>query len=221
MNVGSRIIMEDLEIMSKEEWRQVVGFEDYEVSDCGEVRNIKTKRLLTFFQDKGGYYRVSLRKNGQPTNKLVHRIVAEAFLTNPENKPCVDHIDTVRTNNTVSNLRWVTHKENANNELSKKHYSEFKTEWWKDEDRRKWMSESKIGSKNPNYGKHYTDEEKKCRRDKLSKPIFQYTLDGTFVKQYKSVKEAAEENGYDRGNLSRSCRSRRISYGSIWSYERI
>ena len=203
------------------EWKPVVGHEGYEVSDCGEIKNTKTNRLLKSSLDTGGYEKVMLYNNGKRYSKSIHILVAKAFIPNPENKPCVDHIDTIRTNNAVTNLRWVTHKENSNNELSRKHYSDAKTEWWKDESRREWMSESKKGEKNPNFGKKFTKEEIEKRIEPLKKKVYQYTLDGVLVAEYESVKEAATINGYDRGNLSRSCRSGRISYGNIWSYEKI
>lgn len=208
--------------MSKEEWRQVVGFEDYEVSSLGSVRNIETGRLLTGYTDKGGYIRVNLRKNGRWHHKLIHRLVTETFIPNPENKPCVDHIDTIRTNNVVTNLRWVTHKENSNNELSIKHYSDAKTEWWKDESRHKWMSESKIGEKNPNCGKKESKEITEKRTKQLEKPIYQYDLNMNLIKKYNCVKAAAEENGFDRSCLSRAARGRYCNnkcYNFIWFYE--
>lgn len=201
-------------------WKTIEGFEDYEVSDCGEVRNKNTKHLLVGSVDKCGYARVLLRNNGNRYYKLRHRLVADAFIPNPENKPCVDHIDTIRTNNVVTNLRWVTHKENSNNELSRKHYSDAKTEWWKDESRREWMRESKIGEKNPNWGKKFSQEYIEKYIKHLQKKVYQYTTEGELVEEYISLNEAARINGYDSGNLSRSCRSGRISYGYIWSYDR-
>ena len=74
--------------------------------------------------DSSGYEQVQLHDGNRHkvNNYLVHKLVAEAFIPNPENKPCIDHINTIRTDNRVENLRWVSHKENCNNELSLEHY---------------------------------------------------------------------------------------------------
>ena len=84
----------------------------------------------------------------------LHRAVAELFLPNPDNKPEVDHIDTNTSNNDVSNLRWVTRKENMNNPLTKKHMSECKKGYFHSEESKKKMSEAQKGKK-------FTDEHKK------------------------------------------------------------
>lgn len=80
----------------------------YEVSNYG---NVKLNGVLVIPWMKNGYKLVG--------SFYVHRAVAELFIPNPDNKPCVDHIDTDRTNNYVGNLRWVTHEENMNNQLTK------------------------------------------------------------------------------------------------------
>lgn len=97
----------------------------YEVSNFGRVRsNFNNKvTILTGAIDKGGYRRYLLVIDGHRKNVFAHRLVAEAFLENPDNKRVIDHINTKRTDNRVSNLRWVTHKENSNNKLSLKHLS--------------------------------------------------------------------------------------------------
>lgn len=84
----------------------------------------------------------------------IHRAVAELFVPNPENKPCVDHINTDRLDNRAENLRWVTSKENCNNPLTKKHYSEAKQG-------RVHSVETKRKISEAHKGKTFTEEHKK------------------------------------------------------------
>lgn len=95
------------------EWKKIKGFENYEVSNEGEVRNVKNGYILKQ-EDNGGYLRVTLYVNGKHTHKKIHRLVAEVFIPNPENKPQVNHIDEDKTNNCVENLEWASAKENSN-----------------------------------------------------------------------------------------------------------
>ena len=87
---------------------------DYYVSSSGEIISGKYGRLHTLKPDvsKDGYCRVSLCVNGVRHRRLVHRIVAEVLIPNPHGKKCVNHIDGNKMNNSVSNLEWVTYKEN-------------------------------------------------------------------------------------------------------------
>ena len=99
-----------------EEWRTITDFPDYEVSNQGRVRRIwKSGKKLRKFSKSAGYNRVDLWKNAECNIKLVHRLVAEAFIPNPENKPEVDHINRKRSDNRIENLRWNTSFENHEN----------------------------------------------------------------------------------------------------------
>lgn len=109
-----------------EEWRDIKGFEGcYQVSNLGRVKSLERERRLGHsikivperFLRPGkskGYMRVVLVDRDIKRNVFVHRLVAEAFLTNPDNLPQVNHKDENRENNSVSNLEWVTAKENIN-----------------------------------------------------------------------------------------------------------
>lgn len=106
-------------------WRPVVGYELlYQVSNFGRFKTVeririhpakgeqlKRERLLSIFK-RDGYGNVCLIKDGVEKRTGIHRLVAEVFIPNPENKPFVNHIDFNRSNNCVDNLEWVTQKEN-------------------------------------------------------------------------------------------------------------
>lgn len=98
-----------------EELIDIKGYEGlYQVSNLGEIYSIlKNKKLIGYVNNKGYRY-VQLCKGNKRSGFSVHRLVAEAFIPNPENKPQVNHIDEDKTNNMVSNLEWCTAKENIN-----------------------------------------------------------------------------------------------------------
>lgn len=95
-------------------WKDVSGYEDYyEVSNQGVIRNKNTKRVLKPLLKKNGYLMVDLGYRGVKT-VLVHRIVATAFIENPNNFPCVNHKNENKTDNRADNLEWCTQKYNLN-----------------------------------------------------------------------------------------------------------
>lgn len=92
----------------KKEWRQSITFPKYEVSNYGDIRRKETKRELKPSYDKYGYLRICINHK----NAFMHRLVGEAFIENPDNKTIINHKDSIRDNNRVDNLEWVTNKEN-------------------------------------------------------------------------------------------------------------
>lgn len=102
-------------------WKNIDDYPDYQVSNLGNVKNIKTGKLLKGSVNYLGYPYVYLRKGGKPKIKTIHRLVAEHFIPNPENKPEIDHINTDRTDYRIENLKWVTRKENNNNPITLEH----------------------------------------------------------------------------------------------------
>ena len=97
-----------------ETWKPINGFPKYHVSNQGRIKNIESGRIFTGTRDAFGYVHVRLiNPQGTYTLRKIHRLVAEAFLPNPEGKPIIDHRDGDKTNNTLENIRWVTYSENT------------------------------------------------------------------------------------------------------------
>ena len=114
--------------MKNEEWRDVVGYEGrYQVSSMGRVKSLERKfpiwhggeriqkeRILKQAVTHNGYLRVTLYTGNKPKTLKVHRLVCQAFHENPDNKPQVNHINEIKTDNRASNLEWATARENSN-----------------------------------------------------------------------------------------------------------
>ncbi len=106
------------------------GRNNYFIYQDGKVENIETGHFMNP-HDSDGYLRVHLSNgshNGKPNAKFfcIHRLLAIAFIPNPENKPCIDHINRDRYDNRICNLRWVTVKENNNNRTESKYNNIYK-----------------------------------------------------------------------------------------------
>ena len=183
-----------------EEWKDVKGYEGiYQVSNLGNVKSLNYNRtgkekVLRFSKDKDEYLTVILCKDGKLKNFKVHRLVSQAFIPNTENKPCIDHINTNRTDNRVNNLRWVTHKENSNNSIS--------------------IKKMKIKASKSNLGKF----------GKLShnhKPILQFSLDGEFIRKWYCAYEVQRELGFNQSGISNCCNGKyKTANGYIWGFEK-
>ena len=122
-----------------EKWRPVVGYEGlYEVSNLGRVKSLPrvedqfygtrltSERILKQSPDKKGYMMAWLYKNKKRATMKVHRLVAIAFIPNSECKPQIDHINAIKTDNRLCNLRWCTGKENFHNPISYRRNSDSK-----------------------------------------------------------------------------------------------
>lgn len=120
--------------MMNEEWRDIVGYEGYyQVSSLGRVRSLDRLNsrgvplignIMKSNSNNKWYKVVILNKNSNKKTFKIHRLVAKAFIHNPENKPFVNHKDENKNNNNVDNLEWVTPKENSNYGTRNKQISE-------------------------------------------------------------------------------------------------
>lgn len=149
--------------MTEEIWRPVVGYEGlYEVSSYGRVRSLDRYdsmnrflrgRILRLFTDGLGYLSAHLSSNGKVKSFLVHRLVAQAFIPNPDNLPQVNHIDENPSNDNVDNLEWCDGKYNVNygTRIDRIRDTAIKNGSWsglsKEEYQKKWYQENKEKKK--------------------------------------------------------------------------
>lgn len=175
--------------MSNEIWKDIKNYEGlYQVSNLGKVRNSKGD-ILYQGSIKGGYKRVQLHNTKKAKSLLVHRLVAEAFIPNPENKPYINHKNSCTTDNTISNLEWCTPSENT-------------------------IHGYKYGNmKNGNKKRATT-----CKEN-FSKKVRQYDLKMNLIKEYESLSEASKANNFSKSNLCRCCNMEtQKANGYIWRY---
>ena len=98
-----------------DKWKVIENFENYEINNKGIIRNIHTQKFRKQYKQKNGYLYITLNKNGKNFCIRVHRLVAKAFIENPNNLHDVDHIDGNRSNNKCENLRFATSSQNKTN----------------------------------------------------------------------------------------------------------
>jgi hypothetical protein len=140
-------------------WKTIKGFEDYQISNIGNIKSLKFGRELLLKQNKNtkGYLCVGLQKNNIRFSKRIHQLVAENFLNH---KPCgmikvVDHINNIKTDNSVNNLRIISNRENSSKRLKK--YSSIYTGVYWHKKAKKWCSIIQINKKNIYLGLFITE----------------------------------------------------------------
>lgn len=179
------------------EWRSVKGYEErYLVSNTGLIYSKLSNKVLKPNKMANGYLSVELFNKGKSKRVLIHRIVAEAFIDNPENLPIVNHKDENKSNNSVDNLEWFTQKYNANygNALLKKKQN-FKA-----------SEKMRINARNIALSRQI--------------PVLQFTKSGEFIKRFNSAVEAGRLLKISASHIGETCKQIRKSAGGFgWQYE--
>lgn len=190
-----------------EEWRDIKGYEGlYQVSNKGRVKSliketslgnrikVHPEKILKPSVGKRGYWVVGLSKNGKTLTKTLHRLLADAFIPNPDNKPFIDHIDTDKLNCAIENLRWVTSKENTNNPRTLVNMKRATKMAWED-------------------GKFDERENVTFRR------VAQYDRQGNLIKEWDSVIDVERTIHVDGSSISAVCLGKRKSAGGyVWKH---
>ena len=142
-----------------EEFKKIDGYDNYEISNLGNVRNTDTNRILKPHNDKDGYYCVILCKDGTRKTSRIHRLICLYFVPNPENFPCIDHIDRSKTNNSISNLRWISRSNNNRSKPKKQNTSSKYMGAHFHKRRGKYQAYISINNKRKHIGCYETEDE--------------------------------------------------------------
>ena len=202
-----------------EEWRDIKGYEGrYQVSNLGRVKSLNynhtsREKILKAREDKVGYLYLNLYKNNKRKTHKVHRLVAQAFIENPNNYPQVNHKDENKSNNRVENLEWCTHRYNLNYGTRNQRASEkMKSREFTEEHKNKISNTQKRNGKNKG-SKHPKARKVQCI---------------TTGRKFNCIKEAAEYYNIQRSSnhISACCRGKYKYCGKhpingeklIWKY---
>ena len=191
-------------------WREIEEYPNYMVSNFGRVKSLgnnktRKEKIIKPRKTKRNYYRVSLCKNGKQKDYYIHRLVAEAFIPNPDNLPQVNHKDENTLNNCVSNLEYcdVLYNNNygtRNKRISEKHKSKKLSE-----EAITKRSEKRIGIYNT----------------KISKPVLQIDKKtNEVIMEFPSAREVERQFGFAHTHISRCCKDNtKSAYGYKWQYK--
>ena len=155
-----------------EVWRSIDGFINYQASNVGRVRMAKSGRLLIPMANLKGYLFVRLRNcEGVRKSKTSHRLVAQEFLSNSNNKPCVDHISRDRKNNAITNLRWATWSDNSANKTKRQETtSKYVSMGW-DSGKRKWHARVHVDGRMYHLGYFESEDDAAMAYDEHAKVV--------------------------------------------------
>lgn len=217
-----------------EEWRDIEGYEGiYQISNYGRVKRLDTiihtaikyvsKRaikggVLKLSSNNRGYKTVMLSNSVKRKKYFVHRLVAKAFIENPNNYPVVNHKDENPSNNMVENLEWCTQRYNMNwrNVMARKVAPKLrKTEEEKKRNRQNYIQEHKEEIKA--YKRIWYIKNRKPK-GKFMKGVEQYDKNNNFIKSYCSIEEAKRQTGISHINCACSGK-RKTAGGYIWKYQ--
>ena len=181
--------------MYKEEWRDIKGYEGlYKISNAGNIYSYNVNRELKLQTDKDGYAEAKLWKGGKVKYFRVHRLVAEAFISNELNKPCVNHINSIRNDNRVQNLEWVTFQENNIHALN-------------------------YGNREYSTKEHMSDMSNK-RWERDMKRVLMFDKEGNFIQEFKNINEASKVTKIKQNLIRDTCGGfQKSTHGFIFKYK--
>ncbi len=187
-----------------EEWKPILEFEnEYYISNKGRVFSLRNNILLKPKKTKSGYYRVSLSANGRRKECMIHRLVAEAFIPNPEKKLTVNHINENKQDNCIENLEWATQAE------QNIHGTRIA----------RVIASTDYKARNINYELVAAKHNYHQINRKQMKPVLQYDKHGIFIARHDGVAAASRSIGISAGHICCCLKGRRISCGGYqWKY---